>query len=63
MKILSNPENDCMIAVLPNGVTVEVTVVDLVGAKASTEHDVDRVMHAVKRLPSAMLSKKESCLF
>ena len=52
-----------MIAVLPNGVTVEVTVVDMVGAKASTEQDIDRVMHAVKRLPSAMLSNKENCLF
>lgn len=63
MKILNNPENDCMIAVLPNGVTVEVTVVNMVGAKASTEQDVERVMHAVKRLPSAMLSNKGSCLY
>lgn len=60
MKILSNPENGTMICVLPNGVTVEVTQVNLYGNKSNTEQNVEDVMHIVSKLPSSMLSNKPS---
>ncbi len=63
MKILSNPESDSMICVLPNGVTVEVTLVSMRGTKTSSEQSVDEVMSVVKRLPHTMLSNKQSVLF
>ncbi|GAA6136319.1 hypothetical protein NBRC116583_00660 [Arenicella sp. 4NH20-0111] len=58
MKILSNPEAGTMICVLPNGVTVEVSQVNLYGTKSDTEQSVEDVMHVVSKLPSVILSNK-----
>ena len=56
MKILDNPEENSMICVLPNGVTVEVTQVSLSGAKIESKRDVEEVLTVVKNLPNSMLS-------
>jgi len=55
MKILDNPDEENMICVLPNGVTVEVTSVSLSGNKVTSHQDPNHIAEVVKSLPPAML--------
>ena len=63
MKILNNPEENSMICVLPNGVTVEVMQVSLSGTQINAEQNVDEVLNVMKSLPNSMLSGSQHSIY
>ena len=63
MKILNNPEENSMICVLPNGVTVEVMQVSLSGTQINADQNVDEVLNVMKSLPNSMLSGSQHSIY
>ena len=63
MKILNNPEENTMICVLPNGVTVEIMQVSLSGNNFEADQDVNEVMNVVRNLPSSMLQGSQASAY
>ena len=63
MKILNNPEENSMICVLPNGVTVEVMQVSLTGTQINADQNVDEVLNVMKSLPNSMLSGSQHSIY